>query len=215
MSLDNTDSKPGKAALSRDAATVQGRILDAALQEFMAAGYEKANIARIASGFGISTATIFRHFGTKRELFEAVIRRIAARWHDHIAWDHIEADDPETWLTRFGEAALHWIMTDEALFVGRMAIVEGPAHSEIRDIWLKYAAAPIVEILSAKFSAWKRAGLLMDMPPALLATAFLDLTLSGEVSRALYGAQQLEPDQGQLAHVRNCVTIFLRGCVIR
>ncbi|HWI86879.1 MAG TPA: TetR/AcrR family transcriptional regulator [Sphingomonas sp.] len=215
MSLDNTLSKPGKAALSRDAASVRGRILDAALQEFMAVGYAKTNTARIASAFGISTATIFRHFGTKQQLFEAVIRRIAARWHDHIDWEHIDAADPETWLTRFGEAALHWIMTDETLFVGRMAIVEGPAHSEITDIWPKYAAAPIIEILSAKFSGWQRAGLLMDMPPELLATAFLDLTLSGEVSRALYSPQQLKPHRDQPAHVRNCVTIFLRGCMIR
>jgi AcrR family transcriptional regulator len=64
----------------------------------------------------------FGHFPTKRVLFEAVIARIAARWSEHVDAISITERKPRDWLRAFGIRALRWILSDEALFVGRMAI---------------------------------------------------------------------------------------------
>ena len=50
-------------------------VLDAALDEFAARGFEGASTQTIARGAGISQPYVFRLFGTKKELFKAVISR--------------------------------------------------------------------------------------------------------------------------------------------
>jgi len=57
------------AAERRDA------VLDAALREFAAAGYEGTSTEDIARLAGISQPYLFRLFGTKRELFKATVAR--------------------------------------------------------------------------------------------------------------------------------------------
>src|ERR671932_31647 len=50
-------------------------ILDAALAEFAEHGYHGASTEGIAARAGISQPYVFRLFGTKRELFRAVVAR--------------------------------------------------------------------------------------------------------------------------------------------
>ena len=50
-------------------------VLEAASVEFAARGYEGTSAVKIARRVGISQPYIFRLFGTKRNLFEAAVRR--------------------------------------------------------------------------------------------------------------------------------------------
>jgi TetR/AcrR family transcriptional regulator, mexJK operon transcriptional repressor len=204
----------GKAIIRRDAETVTARILDAAQEEFMRAGYSQANTNRMARDYGISKATIFKHFQTKQELFEAVITRIAERWHAAIDWPSIEADDPETWLNRFGTSALARLLEPDALFVSRNAITEGWTYPEIRQIWPRLATRPIVELLASKLSTWADAGLIKAESSENLARAYLDLAFSGEVSRALYAAASAPSQEDISRHVGERTALFLRGCSV-
>jgi AcrR family transcriptional regulator len=58
---------------------VRQRILGAALEELAAHGYEGASMARIAERAGLGTATSYRYFAGKAELFDAVITPELAR----------------------------------------------------------------------------------------------------------------------------------------
>ena len=214
MGFDNLLPDESKQLVRRDPQIVRQRILDAAQDEFMRVGYERANTNLIAQRFGVSKATIFRYFPTKRELFEAVVERIAERWRQGIAIDTIVADTPREWLTLFAEAALQWILQDEALFVGRMAISEGPFHEEVRNLWPKLATLPVQRTLADRFLEWQDAGLVRLGEVEALATAFLDLTLSGEVSRALYGHGAKPSPQAITRHAAFCVDLFLKGCAV-
>src|SRR5579875_1481603 len=86
---------------SRKPEVVRGRILDAALQEFMAAGFTGASTNRILATFGGSKPTMFRHFPTKRALFEGVVARIAAGWRGRVRQETLDETDPRGWLTGF------------------------------------------------------------------------------------------------------------------
>lgn len=58
-------------------------LCDAAADEFLAQGFEGANIDAIAAASGTGRATIYRHFGGKAGLFAYVIEReIAGQWRD-------------------------------------------------------------------------------------------------------------------------------------
>src|SRR5207342_676033 len=51
------------------------RILDAAESLFMEHGYEATSLRAITSGAGVNLASVNYHFGSKEELFQAVLTR--------------------------------------------------------------------------------------------------------------------------------------------
>ena len=201
-----------KEIVTRGSANVAGRILDAAQAEFMAVGYERANTNRMAAENGISKATIFRHYRTKLDLFEAVVQRIAMRWSEGLELAQQADLAPEAWLRQFAQGALQWVLSEEALFVGRMAIAEGAVLKDAREVWPRFATRPIVEALTAQFKLWQDRGVMKIMPVEDLAVAFLDLMLAGKVTRAMYDHDASEPPEEIDRHVRFCVTLFLGGC---
>ena len=177
----------------------------------MRAGYAAANTNVMALD-GVSKATIFRHFPTKRVLFEAVVARIAARWSERVDAISITERKPRDWLRAFGMRALRWILSDEALFVGRMAIADGPDHDTVRGIWMANANEPVIVQLVERLREWQAAGLFCSGDPRRRAVMFLDLILAGRVSRALYGIAEARNLLALQSHVDDCVDLFLHGC---
>jgi AcrR family transcriptional regulator len=55
-------------------AEVRARIVRAALDLVRRGGYREASVAAVASGAGVATGTVYRHFGSKAELFAEVFR---------------------------------------------------------------------------------------------------------------------------------------------
>ena len=51
----------------------EARILDAATQIFLAAGYERTTIRAVASAAGVDAGLVMHYFGSKQELFRRVI----------------------------------------------------------------------------------------------------------------------------------------------
>ena len=50
----------------------EARILDAATQAFLAAGYERTTIRAVASAAGVDAGLVMHYFGSKQELFRRV-----------------------------------------------------------------------------------------------------------------------------------------------
>lgn len=55
-----------------------------ALTEFAASGYERTRVAEIASRVGVTEPVVFQNFGTKGDLFAAVLDRAADRLAAHL-----------------------------------------------------------------------------------------------------------------------------------
>lgn len=204
-----------KSPVSRNPEVVRARILDAAQAEFMAEGFAAASTNRILERFGGSKPTMFRHFPTKRALFEAVVGRIAERWRDAVVMDDAHADDPQGWLERFAQRALSWILTDESIFVGRMAIAEGHLFPEVGDTYRRLAVGPLNALVAARLDAWTQAGILSCMEPDRDALSFFDLTLAGMVSRRLYRVEAGFDEAAIAEHAHRCARLFLDGCRLR
>jgi AcrR family transcriptional regulator len=203
-----------KAFVSRTPEQVVARILDAAEAEFMAVGYESASTNAIAARFAGSKATLFRHFPTKLQLLEAVIRRIASRWPDRFAVDELTGGDPAAWLTDFTLRCLEWFLSDELLFLGRLKIAEGYRTPELDPVFDDVVGAPLHALLADQLQSWTRAGILDCPSPLVDAELFLDLALSGRVSRALYS--RTRPDPASLAaHAARVTGLFLSGRALR
>jgi AcrR family transcriptional regulator len=66
-----TTPRPGSRAEQRR--RTEERILDAATQIFLAAGYERTTIRAVASAAGVDGGLVMHYFGSKQELFRRVI----------------------------------------------------------------------------------------------------------------------------------------------
>lgn len=71
----------------RDAAATQSRILEAAATEFASFGIAGARIDRIAENAGANKAMIYRYFGSKDELFDAVFSAHVVAFADTVQFD--------------------------------------------------------------------------------------------------------------------------------
>lgn len=62
----------------REDTHVRERLINAAKKEFMHSGYQKASLRTIAQSAGVSTGSVYFFFGSKEELFHAVVDETAA-----------------------------------------------------------------------------------------------------------------------------------------
>ena len=60
----------------RDTSRKRNEILDAAIREFQAVGYENTSMDRIADSAGASKRTVYNHFASKELLFQAAFDRL-------------------------------------------------------------------------------------------------------------------------------------------
>jgi AcrR family transcriptional regulator len=86
------------------AAARRSAIIDAALGVFSAGSYAGATTAEIARAAGVSEPILYRHFGSKRELYLACLeeawRRLRRAADDAVA----ESDDPREWPMAIAKA---------------------------------------------------------------------------------------------------------------
>ena len=66
-----TTPRPGSRAEQRR--RTQARILDAATQAFLAAGYDRTTIRAVAWAAGVDAGLVMHYFGSKQELYRRVI----------------------------------------------------------------------------------------------------------------------------------------------
>jgi AcrR family transcriptional regulator len=207
--------KKSKVSSSRNPEVVKTEILDAAQAEFMAEGFAGASTNRIVERFGRSKPTLFRYFPTKRALFKGVVARIAARWSEQVDWRGISPDTPAVWLRTFAARELQWVLSEDNLFVSRMAVAEGHKLPEVGTAYRALAVEPAQQIIAERLKAWTKAGVLRCTDPARDAQSFLDIAISGLVGRRLYGVGGKLSDAVTSAHIDHAVEIFLRGTEVR
>jgi AcrR family transcriptional regulator len=72
-----TAQRPARRALAMDALSqdTKSRILDAAEALFTEHGYEATSLRQLTTAAGVNLAAVNYHFGTKEELFQAVLTR--------------------------------------------------------------------------------------------------------------------------------------------
>lgn len=73
--------------MARDAEATRGRILDAAEAEFASYGIAGSRVDRIAETASANKALIYKYFGSKEELFDAVFAARALSFVDQVEFD--------------------------------------------------------------------------------------------------------------------------------
>lgn len=186
-------------------------ILSGALSEFARDGYARASIDAIASSAGVSSRTIYNHFGDKATLFEAVIQASA----EQVADAHIE--EIERHLSGItSEDQLERALVSCWVAVSRSVPADSPHWALVRHI-----RADVAHIPEAAVAAWRRAGPqrvqreLTHQLRTLAERGFLqvsDAALAATHLSALVGADHSRSDNAETeALVAAGVHVFLHG----
>jgi len=123
-------------------------IVDIATRAFLGQGYAATSMSAIADELGGSKATLWSHFGSKEELFAAVIDHLVLRFACEIEGtlngDVFSLEGLRHYCIRF----LTKLMGDEAIRLFRLIIADGGRFPEINAVFHVRAPARIQRLMA-------------------------------------------------------------------
>lgn len=183
-------------------------ILDAAIGEFLANGFDGASMDRIAARAGVSKRTIYDHFSSKDGLVRAIARERLPRPEDFAEFDYDPNTPLEPQLTKIGEAILRVLTSDQFVALVRIMVAR-----EVQEPEAPGSAAPDGrERFTASTVQWVEAaardGRLAVSNPWLAVSQFLGSLQSAAFWPLVLKRRRL-PSQHQDDLVKSSVAMFL------
>ncbi len=205
-----TERKRGKRS-AEAADETRREILAAAGRTFAAEGFGAASLRDIADSAGTTHGMIRHHFGTKDEVWKAVvdsfIAQVAARQLP--LFDQVDDDDPVDLLKAFTTQFMR--QTAEMPEVAKLMLKDGSEPGPHLD-YLVARILPVHELITPVFERVQKAGHLKQHDPE---SFFIFLVMLGSVPFALapftnaFYADDIASDAGIDAHIdRVLSTLF-------
>ena len=72
------------------------KILDVALTLFAEKGYGNVYVGHIAEGVGIKAPSLYKHYKSKQDIFEAILQEMRSRYDKEVAYLNINGNDSES-----------------------------------------------------------------------------------------------------------------------
>ena len=205
-----TTTKDG--ATSRGVRGKQAQVLDAAVELFLANGFDQTSMDAIAARAGVSKTTVYAHYADKVALFRAVVERSAVSLA--VELDHtrlLVTDDAEAKLTQIIVNVLEATTAPEFLAFLRVIITENTRHPDLTRVMQDAGSPDLIGLVAEALEeqAATRGYSLSD--PRMFATLLLRMAVSGpQLDSLLFTKFRPAPSLLE-AHARWVVTVFLRG----
>ncbi|MEU8315389.1 TetR/AcrR family transcriptional regulator [Micromonospora sp. NPDC048169] len=161
-------------------------IVQAATELFLELGYDRASLARVAAGAGVSKATLFKQFPTKAALFDAIV---VDSWARNDVADVPPTGDLAAGLTVLGRHYATLLSRPEMTDLFRIVIAELPRFPELARAHFAQGKLPYFESVRIYLSAEHDAGVADVADPEMAATHFL-----GMISNYLLWPRLVLPD---------------------
>jgi TetR/AcrR family transcriptional regulator, regulator of autoinduction and epiphytic fitness len=143
-------------------------VLDAAVQAFLQGGYSGTSLEQIAREAQVSTATVFKHYRTKADIFGAIMSRVFGN-DDPATWPPVDGSDPVAGLVQIGSHYAATLRDPRIRALFRVMIAEVPRFPELGQQLYERGKAPYLERVEAYLRAAVKARLL-QIPDVKLAT---------------------------------------------
>lgn len=185
--------------------------LDAAMEVFVERGFEAASLQEIVARAGGSLATLYRLFGNKEGLFQAVIERKVSSVFGALDVPRNVDREPEQVLREVGRQLLDLILSPEAAGVHRLMIAEAVRNPGLREAFMALGPQRVYAFLTDYFTAQTAAGRLAVGDPQLATVQFLEMIKGDYYMRRLLGEEVRLSDRERQRVVDHAVGIFLHG----
>ena len=186
------------------------RFVEAAESLFLARGFAGTSVNEIVRVAGGSLTTLYATFGTKDELFVAVMNRRAATLFTDIVNAKSPAADTATELLGLAKRMQNYMLSENALAIYRLAIHEGPKFPSVRNAVLLNGLNEFLQRLEEYFTGLKTTQKLEIDDAALAAEHFLTLIQGQLRTRAACGDVDSVTKKQRDDHVKKAVEAFLR-----
>jgi TetR/AcrR family transcriptional regulator, regulator of autoinduction and epiphytic fitness len=138
---------------NRDKSKKRATILDGAIDVFISLGYELASMDKIAETAGVSKRTVYNHFGSKENLFQAIVDDFLAQRQSLKTITYNPEESMEDQLKAFANAEIFLIDSPKRLGLSRFltrvflndttyarkTVAKYPPPYDMLLDWLKYA----------------------------------------------------------------------------
>jgi AcrR family transcriptional regulator len=189
-------------------------ILDAAKRVFLREGYS-ASMDLVAAEAGVSKQTVYNHFGSKEELFRAIVDHVSGELLDVLVEHDGAQADPAATLEAIARRFLNLLLTPSYLALHRMLVAEAPRFPDLaREIYLGGPARGASE-LALYLAQESRKGTLAVADPALAAEQFFGALCGHLQLRALLSPDDA-PGEAEIERaIGHAVRGFLRAQAAR
>ena len=186
-------------------------ILAAAKRAFLAAGFGAVSMDTIAREAGVSKATVYAHFGSKEELFGAVIQRECEQYFDRFSAGELDPHDVRASLMILGRRFLELILSPDAIALHRIILGEVTRFPMLGEVfWRAGPERERVQIEGFLRSA-AAAGALTLPDPRLAAEQFVSLVRADVQLRQLLRLEAKPSDREIEIVVKGAVGTFIRA----
>lgn len=115
-------TQSGRTQSARSAATIN-HVLSVAERHFTASGYEATSTEALVKEAGLTRGALYHHFGSKRGLFEAVVKIVQGRLARAVAEASSNEKDP--WVA-FSNGCQAWLDVATEPSIRRILLLDAP-----------------------------------------------------------------------------------------
>lgn len=192
--------------------TRQEAIVRIAQEVFLANGFAGTSMSAIAARLGGSKGTLYNHFGSKAELFKAVIERKCEQFMAALYEAELHGGDLRTALVSAGERIVELALSDESVAIYRIIIAENERFPEIGQSLYRAGPRRGREQMARFLQLAKEKGRFRpDADVEVAADQFFGLCVAEIQQRRLWGAEAAPSNEQIRAYVENGVDTFLRA----
>ncbi len=186
-------------------------VLDAATEIFLERGFGAASMDAVAQRAGVSKATVYKHFGSKEQLFGAIVEARCRELLAPLVIPEIRENDPQSTLRAIAERFMDLILDDRALAFYRVVIAQSVRFPELARAFYENGPGRAIKSLADYLAEENARGRLAVSDPIRAAEQFFSL-LSGYVHvRALLGMEPYRQAPDLDGHIAGAVETFLRA----
>lgn len=185
----------------------QDDIIAAALDVFLDVGYDRATLAAIAKTADVSTATLYKYFKTKADLFTALVDRLFDDLKGVLSVPALKGRSVKDGLTAIGEAYARLLTQEQSIPLARIVIAETKRFPELSERLQTRGKAPMFDGLKSY----------LDEQVAMNTLSIADTDAASHTFMAMIGGRILLPklfeagerDLDSQAIVNDAVEMFL------
>ena len=177
---------------------------------FFENGFTDTTMQTIAGRAGASKETLYRHFGSKEELFAEIVETRAKGFLDSLDDNFAGSGSVADILTRLGVRAIEMLFDPQAINLCRTVIAESPRNPALGRIFLDEGPYRVRRRLTEFLAAATMRGDLCCPDPNLAAILFIGLVMTSlHLERlALVPPPKMTCEEAR-AHVDEAVATFL------
>jgi TetR/AcrR family transcriptional repressor of mexJK operon len=192
-----------KSLAKRDA------ILKAARDLLLEHGYGQTSMEMVAAAAGVGKPTVYNHFGSKEELFEAIIAVRRQAVMERIRGLQTPTDDPRADLEQFAVEFQNAVLHPNSRLWDRLVISEAGRQPELARTLFKAGPAKVFAVIQSYIETQDDAGRLCVDDAALAADHLIGLLAGFELLRGQMASQPQRTENEKLARAKAAVSVFL------